>query len=505
MALPVLGVGVIYTPALEPLLAAEADLISVVEVEPETLWTSTADPAEPYRPDRSALDRLRALPQPKLVHGVGFPIGGSRPPDPLHLPLFVEMIESLGAPWASEHLAFNRAAGPDGPFATGFLLPPLQTPAGVAAAVASIHTVAPHLPVPFAVETGVNYLQPRAGEMSDGAFVAAVAEAADCGIVLDLHNLWANEQNGRQRVEAVLAELPLPRIWEVHLAGGSEFQGYWLDAHSGAVPGPLVALTRRILPQLPALKAVIFEITATFLTRFGLDGVRRQISELREVWEPAPADLYHRDAPLLASPLTQPPPSQGGGTPARDARAGVVAPMDLTPEAWEDGLAALVVGRPSSVPVPDRLAGDPGVDVLRRLVWNFRSGVLVETLGLTCRLLLLHGGDPLTRDLFDGFFHSAPPQLFASVEAEAFGAYLQKRRPDVPYLDEVLGFDLAALRAVLEGRPQLVPFRFDPASLLEPLARGRLPVAPIPGRFEVEVTPEVGAGHTAVTGLLSSS
>ncbi|HZF11977.1 MAG TPA: hypothetical protein VFE33_24595, partial [Thermoanaerobaculia bacterium] len=270
-------------------------------------------------------------------------------------------------------------------------------------------------------------------------------------------------------------------------------------------PGPLVALTRRILPQLPALKAVIFEITATFLTRFGLDGVRRQISELREVWEPAPADLYHRDAPLLASPLTQPPPSQGGGTPARDARAGVVAPMDLTPEAWEDGLAALVVGRPSSVPVPDRLAGDPGVDVLRRLVWNFRSGVLVETLGLTCRLLLLHGGDPLTRDLFDGFFQSAPPQLFAAVEAEAFGAYLAKRRPDVPYLDEVLGFDLAAIRAVLEGRPQLVPFRFDPASLLEPLARGRLPVAPIPGRFEVEVTPEVGAGHTAVTGLLSSS
>jgi len=209
VTLPVLGVGVIYTPALAPLLAAEPDLVSVIEVEPETLWTATADPAAPYRPDRSALARLCALPQPKLVHGVGFPVGGSRPPDPLHLPPFVDGIDILGAPWASEHLAFNRAEGPEGPFATGFLLPPLQTPAGVAAAAASIRAVAGRLPVPFAVETGVNYLQPRAGEMSDGAFMAAVTAAADCGIVLDLHNLWANQRNGRQRLEEVLAELPL--------------------------------------------------------------------------------------------------------------------------------------------------------------------------------------------------------------------------------------------------------------------------------------------------------
>jgi uncharacterized protein (UPF0276 family) len=423
---------------------------------------------------------------------VGFPVGGSRPPDPLHLPPFVEVIEALKAPWASEHLAFNRGEGPEGPFATGFLLPPLQSPAGVEAAAATIRTVAAGLPVPFAVETGVNYLKPRSGEMTDGSFVAAVAEAADCGIVLDLHNLWANERNGRQPLEEVLSELPLERVWEVHLAGGSEFQGYWLDAHSGAVPEPLLALTRRLLPELPELRAVVFEITATFLTRFGLDGVRRQLAALREVWEPkTPMPPMPRSAPLA------PPPG-----PAPALRA---APSALTPREWEDGLAALVVGRPSASPARDLLADDPGVSVLRQLVWNFRSGVLVETLGLTCRLLLLHGGDPFVRDLFDEFFASAPPQLFASVEAEAFGAYLERRQPDVPYLPEVLGFDLAAIRAVLAGESQLVPFRCDPASLLEPLARGRLPTSPVPGRFEVEVTPEVGTQHAVASGVLSSS
>jgi len=478
---PELGVGVIYTPALQPLLAAAADLVSVVEVEPQTLWTYTADPAAPYRPDPLALALLDELPQAKLVHGVGFPVGGSRPPDPRHLPVFVEMIERLQAPWASEHLAFNRASGAGGPFSTGFLLPPLQTPAGVEAAAASIRSVAPHLPVPFAVETGVNYLQPRPGEMSDGAFVAAVAEAADCGILLDLHNLWANERNGRQRLEDALAELPLERVWEVHIAGGSEFRGYWLDAHSGAVPADLLALARRVLPALPAVRAMVFEITPTFLERMGLDGVRRQIAELREVWEArgrSPRPPARRTIP--------PPPAEPG----------------LTPAEWEDGLGALVLGRPAVGPAGAALAEDPGIDILRRLVWNFRSGVLVETLPIAAKLLLLHGGEPLARELLDGFFSTAPPELFASEEAEAFGAHLEALRPDVPYLEEVLAFDLAAIRANLTGKPQLIPFRHEPHSILDPIAQGRLPEAPLPGEYEVEVTPGERAG---AAGVISSS
>jgi hypothetical protein len=163
------------------------------------------------------------------------------------------------------------------------------------------------------------------------------------------------------------------------------------------------------------------------------------------------------------------------------------------------------VGRPAddADPVQRALADDPGIEVLRRLVWNFRSGVLVETLGLTCRLLLLHGGDPLTRGLFDEFFLASPPELFASVEAEAFAAFLERKRPDIPFLDEVLGFERAALRATLQGEPQIVPFRYEPGSLLEPLSRGKLPAAPIPGHFEVEVTPD--SGTAAASGLISSS
>ena len=88
--------------------------------------------------------------------------------------------------------------------------------------------------LPFLIETGVNYLQPRPGELSDGAYIASVADSSDCAILLDLHNLLANERNGREPVSDVLSDLPLERVLEVHITGGFEFDGYYLDAHVGA-------------------------------------------------------------------------------------------------------------------------------------------------------------------------------------------------------------------------------------------------------------------------------
>ena len=137
--------------------------------------------------------------------------------------------------------------------------------------------------MPFAVETGVNYLRPRPDELSDGAFVRSVVTAADCGILLDLHNVWANERNGRQGVREFLAELPLERVWEVHLAGGLEVDGYWLDAHSGPIPPALLDLARDVVAKLPSLGAVVFEIGSDFLPGLGAENLRRQRAEAGQI------------------------------------------------------------------------------------------------------------------------------------------------------------------------------------------------------------------------------
>jgi uncharacterized protein len=475
-AAPELGVGVIYLPELVPLLESRPDLVQVLELEPQTLWRYLPDRAMPYVQDRSELERIARLPQRKLVHGVGFPVGGSRLPDARHLEPLVETIECLGSPWASEHLGFNTfGEGVN----TGFLLPPLQTRAGVDAAVAAVSRVAGALPVRFSIETGVNYLQPRRGFMSDGAFVAAVAEEAGCGILLDLHNLWANELNGRQTVREFVAELPLERVNEIHIAGGLEHGGYWLDAHSGRIPEPLLELASWVVPQLPNLGAIVFELLASYLEPLGLDGVAEEVAKLARIWE------------LRGTAVA----------PRAVASSPVGAPPAILPSQWEDELGALVIGRSVASP----LAADPGIPILRELVANFRSGMIVDALKLTSRLLLLSGGEELMPALLAGFFASSPPQLFASAEADAFAAYVRAQGLSIPHLDEVLAYECASLRVLLIGEPEQLAFAHEPYAVLLPLVQGRLPDAPPAGDFVVDVRPDPDAAPAAIGHVLTST
>jgi uncharacterized protein len=468
-SLPTLGIGVAWFSGLEPLLAAEPGLADVIEIEPQTLWLQPDSAVSRYCVDPDALARIRRLPAQKILHGIGFAPGGTLAPEASQLPPLLAMRQTLDCPWISEHLSFNRARGDEGVFTTGFLLPPRQSAAGVAHAARSIRAMADALPVPLAVETGVSYLKPRADELADGEFVARVVEEADCGILLDLHNLWCNERNGRQPVVEFLRAIPLERVWEVHLAGGFERRGYWLDSHSGAIPEPLAALAAEVLPRLPALRALVYELFPSYLPLVGLDTVRRELTRLRELWRAR---------------------ERAGGARTFECAPAAVVPLEgPSPHAWEDALGALVVGRAAASPLAHELAADPGVGVTRELLEEFRASMIVEVLKLSFRLIALSRGPELFQEALAGYWRLAPPERFGSAEAAGFAEHLTGRALDVPYLDEVVAFERATLATLLDGQSRVVPFRHDPMLLLRPLAEGRLPVGPPAGDFEVEITP----------------
>ena len=169
-----------------------------------------------------------------------------------------------------------------------FMLPPLQTFRGALRTAQTISDLSERLSMPIAVETTVNYLRPLDGELQDGDFVAVATSEANCGIVLDLHNIWTNARNGRQAVKDFLAAIPLDRVWELHLAGGFEFDGYWLDAHSGAPADEVFDLAEDLIPALPNLKAVIFEVFPSFVPLLGADGIRAQIRRLEAHYSSCP-------------------------------------------------------------------------------------------------------------------------------------------------------------------------------------------------------------------------
>jgi len=480
--LPALGVGVVYWPQLLGPLELARQQLDVLEVEPQAFWLRDVSSEAGYVLDRRAFEHLRGLPHPRIVHGVGFPVGGTVPTSGPELDAFVESVCELDGVWASEHLSFNRVRGGTRVRDLGFLLPPLQSAEGVEVCAANIRAVRAALRVPFAVETGANYLRAQPGELPDGEFFASVARSADCGLLLDVHNLWANQRNGRQPVLDAVAQLPLHRVIELHLAGGQEFEGYWVDAHSGLVPGEVLDLAWQIVPRLPNLKAIVYEVMPEYVAEFGITAsdLGAQLDRLRELWRARGRDVPgHRPGDMPS------PRDHASTTPS------------LSPAQWERAVAA-ALGSPApadepagSGPPAVDLSDDPGVRVLRRLIGGVRAGKVASTLTMTTRLLLLSLGENGMQQIFDEFWAAEPTRPAASEEAATFARFLGAHPVSarIEALADVVEFELAAHRAVLTGDAQRLSLSIDPQQLVASLREGKPPPAPRRGAFDITVTP----------------
>lgn len=455
----------IFSTALKPFLQRRPDALDVLEIEPQTLWLAD-DPFDgPYFEFTPAFDLFAELPQKKLVHSVGMPIGGTRRPHPAQLSLLGSIAQRLDSPWVSEHLSI--AGTPHK--AAGFLLPPLQTDEGVRIASDNIRAFAAGVGRPVAIETGVAYFARKDFEMPDGEFVARICEETGCGILLDLHNIYCNEKNGRIRMRDFLSQIPLDRVWEIHLAGGQDMDGYWLDSHSGEMPQDLAAFSREVVQSLPNLGALNFEIYDTFLERMAPAELDRTVDALRDIW--TQAGISRSDAPP-APPSPRAEPTQP-------------APMSAT---WEDGATRAVwQADPDQHPWP----GD--ADALRlyaRLARSFRGSMLVRAMPRSLRYLLLRDGDG-AETLLARFHTAHDPRLFTPLEAQSFADYLSAQGENDPWLLALLAYDLAFLKIVREGRAQIIRFPGDPTPLFEALATARLPdTAPTGPEWEIELLPD---------------
>lgn len=468
-SLPVLGVGMVWMPGLAEALADAASEFDFIEVEPQQHWLHDADGA--FRLDDDAFDAIRSLGKPCVVHSVGCPIGGTKTLLPQHAGALSESIQRLDPPWVSEHLSFNEFESGGQRHFAGFLLPPIALPASVAIASRNIAAFSACAGRPMLFETGVNYLKPQPGELSDGAFVAAIAERSDCGILLDLHNAWTNERNGRQPLREFIAELPLERVVEVHLAGGEALDGYWLDAHAGLTPSELLALAAEIIPLLPNLKAITFEMMDEALATGRCDAaaLAAHFRALRALWDRRGTQAM----PMARTDATAPPRS-------------AISRWD--PEGWERCVGALSLRRTPDDPRAAALAADRGIGVLRTLIEAVRAGTLVDALRLSTRLLHTAKGRPALESLFDEYWRRHSPLPFATDEALRFIDHVAASAAHVPGLQDTLALEAAACRAMAQGRPQDIVLEHDPAELVEAIEERRLPGAASPdGPFHLRI------------------
>ena len=96
------------------------------------------------------------------------------------------------------------------------------------------------------------------GEMTEAGFLREVLDRSDCGLLLDVTNLYANSVNHGFDAREFLDELPLERVVQLHFVGGHWDDGVWIDSHSAATPDEVWNLLEDVLARAP-VKAALLE------------------------------------------------------------------------------------------------------------------------------------------------------------------------------------------------------------------------------------------------------
>lgn len=295
---PTLGVGLEYQEALRSFIESEADAFDFVEVIPDLLWLDRGPGATPRYVDNEAqttfIERV-ADRRPILCHSIGLSIGSAERFDTDHVDRIAAWWRRFGFPWHSDHLAYQRVELDGGDVNVGLTLPLALDRESLDLLVPRIRHIRERIPVPFLLENNVYFYELPENEIDEPAFLNELCDRSGCGLLLDLHNLHANSRNHGIDPEEWLERLDLANVGEIHLAGGMELEGFYLDAHSGATPEPVWELLERVLPQVPNLGALVFEMVGSWYETIGAEGLRAELGRMREAWRrhglPAPSPL----------------------------------------------------------------------------------------------------------------------------------------------------------------------------------------------------------------------
>lgn len=187
---------------------------------------------------------------PVVLHGVSLDLGGDGDPD--HLRRLLAVLDRVQPPWFSDHLCFTGAHT-----RTHDLLPVPYVPEVRDHLVERIKRVQGEAGRLFAVENVSSYLSYRASQIPEWDFLAQVAEAADCGILLDVNNIYVSARNHGFDPLDYLDALPLDRVVQIHLAGHSERDGYLLDTHDHPVRDEVWALYARAVERIGSVTTLI--------------------------------------------------------------------------------------------------------------------------------------------------------------------------------------------------------------------------------------------------------
>jgi uncharacterized protein (UPF0276 family) len=178
---------------------------------------------------------------PIVLHGVSLSIGSTDPLDRGYLAKLKSLAARTRALWVSDHLCWTGVAGRN----THDLLPLPYTEEALRHVAERVRTVSDILERPLILENASTYAEFASSRMTEWEFFGRLMEAADCGMLLDVNNVYVSSYNHGFDPEAYIDAIDPSRVVQYHLAGHTNKGTHIIDTHNDHVIDPVWALYRR--------------------------------------------------------------------------------------------------------------------------------------------------------------------------------------------------------------------------------------------------------------------
>lgn len=224
-----LGVGINYRSEIFQDIFQYLDKIDFIEVNTERFFVS--------QNNENLTHIINSI--PVVLHGLTLSIGTSDQDTSLsYFRNLSRTIEKTDCKWFSEHIAVTNVNGIE----IRSLMPVEFTQERVDEIVRKTKEIMNVSKKPFLLENITYYYSMPTSNMTELSFIKKIVEDANCGILLDLNNLYVNSINHKYDPYEFLNQLPLERVVEVHLAGCDYIHEMLVDTHASSVRKEVLSL-----------------------------------------------------------------------------------------------------------------------------------------------------------------------------------------------------------------------------------------------------------------------
>ena len=176
------------------------------------------------------LDRVREH-YPLVMHGVSLSLGSTDPLNRDYLKELKQLAQRIDPVWISDHLCWTGVSGTN----LHDLMPLPYTEEAIRHVVDRISLVQDYLGRRILIENVSSYVSYRESELTEWEFLSAIAERADCLLLLDINNIYVSACNHEFDPLEYLDNLPADRVYQHHLAGHTNEGTYIVDTHDEPV------------------------------------------------------------------------------------------------------------------------------------------------------------------------------------------------------------------------------------------------------------------------------